>query len=63
MKLVTEFQSYRQAGKIKLILNSTEYVFGEQDGLDLAELLTDVTKGIRRPEPEQPGYRVNFGGY
>lgn len=60
-KLVTSFSAHRETGKLYLRLNGTAYALGDQDALDLAQLLTDLTAGIQRPEPPVRGWTVNFG--
>lgn len=60
-KLVTTFTAHREAGQIYLRLNGTAYSLGMLDAFDLAQLLTDLTAGVRRPEPPVRGWTVNFG--
>ena len=61
IKLVTSFSAHREAGKVYLRLNGTPYVLGDLDALDLAQLLTDLTTGIERPQRPVTGCTVNFG--
>ena len=60
-KLVTTFTAHREAGHIYLRLNGTSYSLSILDGFDLAQLLSDLTAGIQRPEPPVRGWTVNFG--
>ena len=60
-KLVTSFTAHREAGHIYLRLNDTSYSLGILDGFDLAQLLTDLTAGIDRPQQPVRGWTVNFG--
>lgn len=60
-KLIINFSAHREVNTVYLRLNGTSYALGDQDALDLAQLLTDLTAGIQRPQQSPERYTVNFG--